>query len=84
MKINKIEVLISKIELKKNSKGEAYLIISLMDLASGDNFELMSKDIELMSSIKPMMKYKVDLDLVSSKYGLKLEFKRIIDELGAI
>lgn len=84
MKINKIDMLCSKVEIKKNSKGEAYLLIDLLDIASGDAFNIMSKDIELMSKLKPMTKYEVDLSLTSSKFGLKLDLKNIIEELGGI
>ena len=84
MKINKIEVIISKVELKKNSKGEAYLTIDFLDKETGDGFNVISKDIELMSKIKAMCKYKVSLNLISSRYGLKLDIISIDEELGAI
>lgn len=84
MKINKIDMLCSKVEIKKNSKGEAYLLIDLLDIVSGDAFNIISKDIELMSKLKPMTKYKVDLSLTSSKFGLKLDLNNIIEELGGI
>ena len=84
MLISKIDVLCSKVEIKKNSKGEAYLLIDLLDIQSGDSFNVMSKEIELMGKLKPMTKYKIDLSLTSSKFGLKLDLKNIIEELGGI
>lgn len=84
MKLNKINMLCSKIELKKNSKGEAYLLIDLLELGSGDNFQIMSKEIELMSKLKPMMKYKLDLNITSNKYGIMMELSNILEELGSI
>ncbi len=84
MKINKIDVLCTKVDLKKNSKGEAYLSIDLLDLSSGDNFNIISKDIELMQKLQQMKKYKVNLNLSSSKYGLRLELLNIVEELGCI
>lgn len=84
MKINKVEVIISKVELKKNSKGEAYLTIDFLDKETGDGFNIISKNIELMSQIKAMCKYKVSLNLMSSKYGLRLELVSVDDELGVI
>ena len=84
MKINKIDVLCTKVDLKKNSKGEAYLSIDLLDLSSGDNFNIISKDIELMQKLQQMKKYKVNLNLSSSKYGLRLELLNMVEELGCI
>ena len=84
MKINKAEVVITKSELKKNSKGEAYLSIDFLDMSSGDGFNVISKNIELMSKVKQMCKYVINLNLTSSKYGLKLDIVSIEEELGAI
>ena len=84
MKINKVEVIISKVELKKNTKGEAYLTIDFLDKETGDGFNIISKNIELMSKIKAMCKYSVNLNLTSSRYGLKLDIVSIEEELGAI
>ena len=84
MKINKSEVIITKLELKKNSKGEAYLTIDFLDMETGDGFNVISKNIELMSKVKQMCKYVINLNLTSSKYGLRLEIVSIEEELGAI
>ena len=84
MKINKAEVIITKSELKKSSKGEAYLSIDFLDMSSGDGFNVISKNIELMSKVKQMCKYVINLNLTSSKYGLKLDIVSIEEELGEI
>ena len=84
MNLNNIEVLCSKVESKTNGKGEAYLLIDLLDISSGDSFNIMSKDITLMGKLKPMTKYNIDLNLSSSKYGLKLEINNIVEELVSI
>ena len=84
MKINGIDMLCTKVEVKENKEGNKYLMISLLDLVSGDNFDILSKDIELLSKLRPMTKVKVNLNLSSSKYGLKLEIADILEELGSI
>ena len=84
MKINGIDMLCTKVEVKENKEGNKYLMISLLDLVSGDNFDILSKDIELLSKLKPMTKVKVNLNLSSSKYGLKLEIADFLEELGGI
>lgn len=84
MKINGIDMLCTKMDIKENKEGNKYLMISLLDLVSGDNFDILSKDIELLSKLKPMTKVKVNLNLSSSKYGLKLEIADILEDLGSI
>lgn len=84
MRINKIDMLCTKIDVKENKEGNKYLMISLLDLLSGDTFDILSKEVELLSKLKPMTKVKVNLNLSSSKYGLKLEIADFLEELGGI
>lgn len=84
MKLNNVEVLCTKIEAKTNKDGGNYLLIDLLDIGSGDSFNIMSKNIEFMSKLKAMTKYKVTLNLTSSRYGLKLDLESIGEELGSI
>lgn len=84
MKISKIDMLCTKIDVKENKEGNKYLMIGLLDLVSGDTFDILSKDIELLSKLRPMTKVKVNLNLSSSKYGLKLEIADFLEELGGI
>lgn len=85
MKIKDIDILVTKVEVreKKDSK-EKYLMISFLDLNTGDMFEVLEKDIEYMSKLSQMMKYKIDLKLTSSKYGLRLEIIDVKEEGGSI
>lgn len=84
MKLKNLEVLCTKIEAKSNKEGQAYLLIDLLDISSGDNFNLMSKNIELMQKLKSMTKYIVTLNLTSSRYGLRLDLEEVGEELGSI
>ncbi|WP_303007080.1 hypothetical protein [Romboutsia ilealis] len=84
MKINKVDVLVTKIEVKENKDNQKYLMINLLDLGSGDNFDIISKEIELLSQLKPMTKAKVNLNLSSNKYGLKLDLLEVLEVLGGI
>jgi|GEM_PF-2090414 hypothetical protein len=83
MKINDVDILITKVEPKTNKEGGNYISISFLDILSGDNFNVISKDLEYMK-LKPMVKYSVNLQLSSSKYGMKLEFDKILKETGGI
>ena len=85
MKINNIDILITKVEIKeKKESKEKYLYINFLDMMTGDLFEVIEKDLEYLSKIKPMQKYKVNLNLGSNKYGLKLEIDEIKEDKGGI
>ncbi|MBW4863035.1 MAG: hypothetical protein KZY55_08250 [Paeniclostridium sp.] len=85
MRINNIDVLITKIDIKeKKDSKEKYLMISFLDMATGDVFEVLEKDLDYLSKIKQMQKYKIDLELSSSKYGLKLEIAEVKENKGSI
>ena len=84
MKIKNLEVLCTKIEAKTNKDGGNYLLIDLLDIGSGDSFNIMSKNIELMQKLKSMTKYIVTLNLTSSRYGLRLDLEEVGEELGSI
>ncbi|MDK0934374.1 hypothetical protein P5F48_14510 [Clostridium perfringens] len=78
-------MLCTKVDVKeKKDTKEQYLMISLLDLNSGDVFDILEKDLEVIKSIIPMNKYKVDLKLSSSKYGLSLTIEHIGENLGGI
>lgn len=84
MKLNNVEVLCTKIEARTNKDGGNYLLIDLLDIASGDSFNIMTKNIEFMSKLKAMTKYTVTLNLTSSRYGLRLDLEGISKEIGSI
>lgn len=85
MKINNIDVLITKTDIKeKKDSKEKYLMISFLDMATGDVFEILEKDLEYLSKINQMQKYKIDLNLSSSKYGLRIELVEVKECKGAI
>ena len=85
MRINNIDILATKIEIKeKKDSKEKYLMISILDMTTGDVFEILEKDLEYLSKLKQMQKYSIDLNLSSSKYGLKLELLDVKEQLGSI
>lgn len=85
MKINNIDVLITKVDVKerKDSK-EQYLMISFLDMATGDVFEVLERDLDYLSKVNQMERYKIDLNLSSSKYGLRLELLEVKEGKGSI
>ena len=85
MRINDVSILVNKLEIKeKKDSKEKYLMINFIDMQTGDLFEVVEKDLDYLSKIKQMQIYKVDLNLLSNKYGLKLEIDEIKEDKGAI
>jgi hypothetical protein len=85
MKINNINVLVSSIEQKTNSKTNAiYWAVGILDLNDGTNFNLTIKEQELASKLKTMFKYVVNLSLKDSQYGMRLSLDNVNKELGSI
>lgn len=84
MKI-KGEFLITKVDVKKKKDtNEQYLMVSMVDLQSGDVFDIIHKNIEDMRNLTPMTKMNIDLNLSSSKYGLALSISKIGEITGNI
>lgn len=85
MILKNLDMLCTKVEVKeKKESKEKYLMVSMLDLSSGDVFDLIEKDIEYLSKINAMTKYNVYFKLSSSKYGLKLEIANINKANGGI
>lgn len=84
MKI-KSEFLITKVDIKKKKDtNENYLMVSMLDLNSGDVFDIIHKNIEDMRNLTPMTKMNIELNLSSSKYGLALSINNIGEITGNI
>ena len=85
MKINDVNILVNKLEIKeKKDSKEKYLMINFIDMQTGDLFEVVEKDLDYLSKIKQMQIYKVDLNLLSNKYGLRIEIAEIKETKGSI
>lgn len=79
------EFLITKVDIKKKKDtNENYLMVSLLDLNSGDVFDIIHKSIEDMRNLTPMTKMNIELNLSSSKYGLALSINNIGEVTGNI
>ncbi|MBM7835002.1 hypothetical protein [Clostridium sardiniense] len=77
------EFLVAKVELRKG-KEKAYILVDLLELTSGNMYKILHKDIEDLKKFSPMSKMEVELELLSSKYGLQLSIINIGDVLGSI
>lgn len=84
MKISKKDILVTSCDLGKNKQDQAYVNLQFIDMEDGVSYQIISKDIDLMNKVKKMTKYKVDLELTSSKYGLKLNILSVLEELGTV
>ena len=68
-------ILILKIKPKTSKDGSDYLSISFAD-SNGDTFIVITKNMEY-TSLQAFKQYQAILNLVSSKYGLKLSIDHI-------
>lgn len=85
MLVKNVEVLISKIEVKQNSNTHAdYLMIGILTLDDGTNFSIIEKDMNKLNSIRAMTKYRVNLKVNSSQYGINVSLEDILKEEGSI
>ena len=83
MKIKGINCLVTKVEMRQG-KNSSYLAIDFIDMASGQIFTVIDKEIDRIQKLKNMAKYTFDLSLSSNKYGLQLKIDNIVQELGEI
>ena len=70
-------IMILKIEPKTSKDSTDYLSISFAD-TNGDTFTVISKDMQY-TSLQAFNKYDFILNLISTKYGLKLSIENIIE-----
>lgn len=84
MLVNNKEILISSIEVKKNGKNEEYLLIGLLTLDDGTNFNVLEKDMQRLEQIKSMNKYRANLKVTSNQYGINVSISDILKDEGNI
>ena len=84
MKIENVNVLVIKSEIKKCKNNMGYLRIETINIQTAEKFIILSKNLELMKEIKHMTKYKLNLNLQHGKRGLVLVLDSIGEEIGAI
>ena len=78
------EILVTKVERKKNSKNINYLSVGIVTLDDGSNFTVMEKDEERFGQYCAMCKYKADLVISSSQYGINISISDLSDPEGSI
>ena len=68
-------VIVTKVELKtKKDSNDNYLLISFLDMLTGDVFEVLEKNIEVMRTVNPMSKREnFEVNFKNTKYGIKCE-----------
>ena len=84
MIIKDIEILVTKVERKKNSKNVEYLSVGIVTLDDGSTFNVMEKDEERFGQYCPMCKYKADLVVSSSQYGINISIQDLGEPEGSI
>ena len=84
MIIKNLDILVTKVERKKNSKNVEYLSVGIVTLDDGSTFNVMEKNEERFGQYCPMCKYKADLVVSSSQYGINVSIKELSEPEGSI
>ncbi|MGL4740167.1 MAG: hypothetical protein ACRC41_05090 [Sarcina sp.] len=71
----KTDVIITKVEVKtKKDSTEQYIMVSFLDMLSGDVFDVLEKNIEVLSKVQAMTRREnFEVNFSNSKYGIKLD-----------
>ena len=85
MLVKNVDILVSSVEEKVNNNTHLpYLAIKILSLPDGDNFNVLERDSEKFGMYKAMEKYKVDLKITSSQYGISVSIENVLKDLGNI
>lgn len=85
MYVKNVEILVSSVEVRKNSKTNLdYLMLGILTLDDGTNFSIIEKDMNKQGLLKPMNKYKVNLKISSSQYGINVAIEDVLKDEGNI
>jgi len=81
MYVKNVEVLVSSVDVRKNSKTNLdYLMLGILTLDDGTNFTVLEKDMNKQGLLKPMNKYRVNLKVSSSQYGINVAIEDILKD----
>lgn len=85
MLVKNIDILVSSVEEKVNNNTKLpYLAIGIMTLDDGSNFNVLERDSEKFGLYQPMQKYRVNLKVSSSQYGINVSIEDVLKDLGSI
>ena len=85
MYVINVGILVSSVDVRKNSKTNLdYLMLGVLTLDDGTNFSIIEKDMSKQGLLKPMNKYKVNLKISSSQYGINVAIEDILKDEGNI
>ena len=76
--IKGLETMLSKFEIKTSSKdNKDYIMATFLSFAGGDSFNIMIKDMDMLSKLKQYQRYQLDINLNSTNYGLNLSLESL-------
>lgn len=84
MLVKNIEILVSSIEMRKNSKNVDYMSLGVVTLDDGTTFNVLEKDMNKQGLLKPMNRYRVNMKISSSQYGINVSIEDVLKDEGSI
>lgn len=79
MLINKVNMLVTNVTMKKLQDNTDYCAVGLLSLDDGQKYDISVREPELYFKLKPMVKVILNLELTNSKYGMKLSIRDIVE-----
>lgn len=86
MLVKNKDMLVLSVVLQKSKKtNEPYLMIKLLDGDDGSEYSIIEKsNLDLVTKIKPMEKWKCNLLFHGDKFGVHLTVKDFIEKVGQV
>ena len=86
MEFKKKDMFIAGISTGKNKKNDSsYVIVKLIDPDdAASEYTMFTDDIEILTKVKPMEKWKVNLKFKGVKSGIRLEITDWIEKIGQV
>ena len=86
MEFKKKDMFIAGISTGKNKKNDSsYVIVKLIDPDdAASEYTKFTDDIEILTKVKPMEKWKVNLKFKGGKSGIRLEITDWIEKIGQV
>ena len=84
MLIKGASMLVTNTGMKKGQDNTEYCAVGVLSLDDGQKYDITIREPNIYSQLKPMVKVILDLELLNSKYGMKLSVKDIVEVGKAI
>lgn len=79
MLIKNINMLVTNTAMRELPDRTIYCSVGLLSMDDGQKYDVSVKEKEIYEKLKPMTNVNLDLELLNSKYGMKLNIKNLVN-----